>query len=362
MVDEPIEETKTAREELLEYLQSEVMKANRELQRITSTLDQSRGEIEQLAQRNATIMGEVRRIEASVDQTSPLNIKEAYVEALNSQQALLTMRCQMEKLQTQEEAVQGTVRSLQAAIDILKRAEQVEADSKNSFDAREMIFRVMDAQEEERERLARQMHDGPAHSLTNFILQAEICEKLFSRNDTEKAREELMNLKTSARASFQRVRDFIFDLRPMMLTDLGLVPTIKRYQDAFESKTGIETEFVLTGQDRRLPGYVEVLIFRGILELMVNARDHGEADKIKVSLDIGPDLVRAVVEDNGRGFSSGSLDLDASGGGTLGLRAMKERLSLVGGSINIDSVSGQGATVEISLPIEQETESQQIEY
>ena len=80
------------------------------------------------------------------------------------------------------------------------------------------------------------MHDGPAQSLTNFILQAEICQRFFDRNP-DKAAEELENLKNDASMTFQKVRDFIFDLRPMMLDDLGVVPTVRRYTESFRRKT-----------------------------------------------------------------------------------------------------------------------------
>jgi two-component system sensor histidine kinase DegS len=331
-------------------LQGELKRITQMLHEFTNKLDQSRGQIEQLAQRNASIMGEVRRIETALDETPRLNIKEAYLEALDSQQRLLTIRGQMEKLQSQEVAVRQEAQAVQAVIDILSREEEAETGTAGFLDPRETVIRVMDAQEKERERLARQMHDGPAHSLTNFILQAEICQKLFDRGDAERARGELMNLKSAAGEAFQRVRDFIFDLRPMMLTDLGLVPTVRRYLDAYKNKTGIETEFSIMGQERRLPDYLEVMVFRGIQELMVNARDHGEADSVDVTLEMEEDVVRVLVRDNGRGFGTGKLNLDAEGE-ALGLRALRERVSLVGGNIRIDSVSGQGATIAIELPI-----------
>jgi two-component system sensor histidine kinase DegS len=208
----------------------------------------------------------------------------------------------------------------------------------------------MKAQEEERERLASKMHDGPAHSLTNFILQAEICQKLFDR-DPEKAHDELLNLKNAAGDAFQRVREFIFDLRPMMLTDLGLEPTLKRYCQEFEKKTGIKIEENIPPQDRRLESYQEVLIFRGIQELMVNARDHGEADSVTVTLEVGDQLARATVENDGRGYGTGPLDPDAGGDDALGLRTLRERLELIGGQLRIGSGSGPGASFTIEIPI-----------
>jgi two-component system sensor histidine kinase DegS len=262
------------------------------------------------------------------------------------------MRSQIEKLQAEEAVLKRLTSVLQ------NTREELEAEPEPSqtpegeapFDAKAMLIHIIDAQEEERERLARSMHDGPAHSLTNFILQAEICQRLFDR-DPDKAKLELVKLKDAANAAFKRVRSFIFDLRPMMLTDLGLVPTVRRYLDAFQEKTSIQAELVVTGRDeRRLEGYREVLMFRGIQELIANARDHGGATSVRVSLEMGGDLIRAVVEDNGTGFGTGKLDLDASSSKALGLSTLQQRIQLVGGRLHIDTVAGRGAKIEVSIP------------
>jgi two-component system sensor histidine kinase DegS len=348
MVDMQAEETQTGGEEALEYLQTEVKRLNTELQEFTAKLDQARGQGEQLAQRNAAIMGEVRRIETALDETPRLNIKEAYTEALSSQLNLLTIRGSMDKLHAQEAAARQAVAVVRKAVELLSKADEEEKG--DTFNARQVLLSEMKAQEEERERLASKMHDGPAHSLTNFILQAEICQKLFDR-DPEKAHDELLNLKNAAGDAFQRVREFIFDLRPMMLTDLGLEPTLKRYCQEFQKKTGIKVEENVPPQDRRLESYQEVLIFRGIQELMVNARDHGEADSVTVTLEVGDRLALATVENDGRGYGTGPLDPDAGGDDALGLRTLRERLELVGGQLRIGPGSGPGMSFTIEIPI-----------
>ncbi|HEC23672.1 MAG TPA: hypothetical protein ENI95_12235, partial [Chloroflexi bacterium] len=202
------EGARSGTEEALDLLQVELERVNAELRDISSKLEQSRGLVEQLAKRNATVIGEVRRIEGMLEQTPRLSIKEVYTEALNIQQRLLTTRAQLEKLQAQEVASRREAQTLQAVIELLSRKDESKEGEGDTLSARETIIRVIDAQELERERLAKQMHDGPAQSLTNFILQAEICEKLFDR-DADKAREELARLKESAGEAFKRVRGFI---------------------------------------------------------------------------------------------------------------------------------------------------------
>ena len=98
---------------------------------------------------------------------------------------------------------------------------------------------IINAQEAERQRLSRQMHDGPAQAMSNFILQTEIAMRLLDV-DAAQAKEELGNLKAAAMGTFQKVRNFIFELRPMMLDDLGLVPTVRKYVDAFKDQTGLD--------------------------------------------------------------------------------------------------------------------------
>src|SRR5262249_348424 len=128
------------------------------------------------------------------------------------------------------------------------------------------ILRIIDAQEKERQLLARQMHDGPASSLSNLVLQAEVVERLFNLDPTQ-ARTELGVLKTAVNATFQRTRDFIFNLRPMMLDDLGLFPTLRRYVQEYQNKTQINAQLTIMGKDRRLPAHTEVILFRVIQEL-----------------------------------------------------------------------------------------------
>lgn len=349
MIDSQVRtQDKSGHEDVRDLVQGELQQANAELRDVQNKILTSRGQVEQLAQRSAQMMGEVRRAEAALEQTPRLQLREVYNEALDVQQRMLTTRSQLERLQAEEVNAREKAEMLQNLLDALSAAEPTDEDEER-LNAREIIIRVIDAQEEQSERLARLMHDGPAHSLTNFILQAEICEKLFDR-DPDKAREELANLKTAAKDAFGKVRSFIFDLRPMMLRDLGLAPTLRRYLEAFSDKTGITSEFQLMGRERRFEHYREALLFRGVQALIQNARDHSGATSVKVTLDMTGDSIRAVVEDNGRGLGSGRLELDVDNSAALSLGALRERVTLVGGNLRLDSTLGQGARIEIDIP------------
>ena len=223
------------------------------------------------------------------------------------------------------------------------------------------IIRVIEAQEIERQRLARQMHDGPAQSLTNFILQAEICQRLFDRNP-DRAAEELNNLKTVATGTFQKIRDFIFDLRPMMLDDLGLIPTLRRYAEAYQEKSEMNVNLHILGDERRLESHREVILFRSIQELLNNSRVHAKATSVTVTLDMGPDAITATVEDNGQGFNSETIfaapdEPPQADDKALGLKTLRERLEMVGGALDVSSEEGHGSRIAARIPAGQSLHS-----
>jgi len=214
-----------------------------------------------------------------------------------------------------------------------------------------MVTSIIEAQERERQRLSRQMHDGPAQSLTNLVLQAEICERYFDRSP-ERARAELAELKKNVVSTFQKVKGFIFDLRPMMLDDLGLMPTLKRYVEGLTDSGFPGVTLTITGKERRLVSYKEVTIFRVIQELVNIGREHGRATNIKITLDMGETGARITVEDNGSGFELDEA-LTSANATRLGLLPLRERIEMLGGQINFASNIGQGMRTTCTLPIEQ---------
>jgi two-component system sensor histidine kinase DegS len=248
-----------------------------------------------------------------------------------------------------EQALFGQLLSRLQGIDVLPATgDQEPAASKTSLN----IVRIIQAQEEERQRLARQMHDGPAQSLTNFILQTEICQRWFDRNPA-RAAEELSELKNLASVTFQKVREFIFDLRPMMLDDLGIIPTVRRYVDSFKEKNDLDVRLDILGEERRLQSHREVLIFRAIQELMAHARDYATASQIDIRLDMSGNPIRIIVEDNGRGFDAEAAFASEDtfhDPRVQALITLREKFELVGGNAQVLSSESDGTSVRLELP------------
>jgi len=330
---------------LREQVRAELDQIRRELDEIKLLQEQSQIEVGKLTQRNATISTHLQQVQGQFDSLPRGDIRMAYDTALEAQQRLFVMRGQVEKLQSDYQHLQRNHTFLNRLDTILAGGQPVDTPGPVNQSMVEAVEMIIEAQEAERLRLSRQMHDGPAQALSNFILQTEIAMRLFDLDQT-RARDELANLKTSATSAFQKVRDFIFELRPMMLDDLGLVPTIKRFVDAMKEHPGVEVRLIVTGMERRLEPYVEVMIFRAIQELVGNAFRHSQASSIKVQLDLGDTNVRVSVEDNGKGFDPAELDER----GNMGIKVIKERAEKLGGYLDIDSGPGKGTRITFQIP------------
>jgi two-component system sensor histidine kinase DegS len=340
-------------EPFLEMSRTELNQVRNQAKEIGLLVEQSQGEVDKLVQRNAAITAQLHQIQSNFDTVPREDIRTAYEAAQDTQQRLFTMRGQVEKLQSDQvnlkryaDYLAKTVQLLEGGAEIQPGTGPIGAPGLQHGDLVEQLIR---AQEEERRKISRQIHDGPAQSLSNFILQTEIALRLFD-SDSEKAREELSSLKAAAATTFSQVRDYIFDLRPMMLDDLGLVPTVRRYTEAFKDKTGLNVNLVVTGSERRLESHLEVLLFRAVQELLGNVREYAQATQVKVVLDMDDSQVRATVEDNGRGFDPAGLS--AKDGEGRGLLTLRDRVSQAGGSIEFDSEAGKGSRIVVVLPSE----------
>jgi two-component system sensor histidine kinase DegS len=325
-------------------LQAELGETEKALREVTLMIEQSQGEVLKLSQRNAAITTHLQQLQNQFDNMPPQEIRNVYDSALDAQQRLFVMRGQLEKLQNEKSHLERFKSTLERARVVTSPGSAVTsaAGARGPLASVEML---VNAQETERQRLSRQMHDGPAQALSNFILQTEIAMRLMDV-DMSQARDELNSLKASAMGTFQKVRNFIFELRPMMLDDLGLAPTVRRYADAFKEQAGLDINVTITGHERRLEPYLEVMLFRAIQELLGNAARHSQATLVKVVLDLGEDRIRVSVDDNGRGFDPDSIQQSNS----LGLKLIRERTEMLGGSFEMDSAVGKGSRILFAVP------------
>ena len=338
---------------LIQESQKEYDQIQRELREIDVLIRQSSTEVEKLAQRNNQIGNRVRQMELHLDTYPREDIKELYSDSGEAQMRHFMMRGQLEQFQNRQ---QGLQQQSQRLLQVVELASQIApsdfADlASNALpDGQRDIVRVIEAQERERHRLARQMHDGPAQSLTNLMLQAEICERLFD-SDPAQARVELGNLKTAVNVTFQKIREFIVTLRPMMLDDLGLVPAVKQHVQTFEEKAKLSTNFAVMGRETRLPSHIEVALFRMIQELLSNVEAHAHATHVQVVLDFQDEAIVASVEDDGSGFDINEVQHPTQRRRGLGLSTIQERTEMMDGQVLFESRIGRGSKIRIEIPV-----------
>jgi two-component system sensor histidine kinase DegS len=335
----------------MEESREDYEQTRKELKEIEVLIQQTSAEVDKLVQRNSQITTKVHQMEANIDTYPRQDIKETYSTAKEAQTRLFMMRGQLEQLQSKQQNMEKYAEHLRKLLEVSEQIAYVGPSAGDSASAGERtIVRIIEAQESERLHLARQMHDGPAQSLTNLILQAEICERLFD-TDPARARIELGNLKNSVNTTFQQTRGFIFDLRPMMLDDLGLIPTLKRHVQGFEEKSGLSINLTIVGKERRFPSYTEVTIFRVVQQLLKNISQHANATHVQVSVNLEGRTIGVSVEDDGSGFDVDDAVASARHRKTLGIATMQEQVEMLGGQINFESGIGRGTKVKLEIPV-----------
>lgn len=213
----------------------------------------------------------------------------------------------------------------------------------------ELLHRIVSAQEAERKRIARELHDGTGQTLTALGLGlAAAAERIES--DPAAVRKQLGDMKHMNAQVLQEVHEVISDLRPSVLDNLGLIPALRSHINTFETRSGIQTQLTVQGKGVRLAPEVETTIFRIVQESLTNVVRHSAADSVQVQLQFGQSGVELSIRDDGRGFDVAQALAGEDGRAAWGLLGIQERASLIGGTAALDSAPGQGTTVRVSIP------------
>lgn len=346
---------------------SEVVKLKNELGELNAEAAEIVDQVDALEVKYRHSRNHLSMISKNFHTHSEADIKKAYEQANQHQIDLMLAREREQQIRKRRDELQIRQKNLGDTIEKAdKFATQMGAvlgylsgDLTNITDALEtaqqkqlLAIKVIQSQEEERKRLARDIHDGPAQLLANVVLRAEICERLMGL-DTIKAKDELTELKENARRSLVDVRKIIFDLRPMTLDDLGLVPTVRKYLEQFEERTRIRGELTVIGKVEDIESTVVVAAFRIIQECLNNVEKHADATQVTIKLEFLKKDLNIVVTDNGVGFDV-DVALKSQRADNFGLIGMFERVKLLEGRLQIDSSIGKGSRFYIQLPYELE--------
>ena len=224
---------------------------------------------------------------------------------------------------------------------------QMDIASKNKF----LGVQIIKAQEDERLRVSREIHDGPAQEMANLIYQASICERLVDTRP-EEAKAGLQELRRQIRTCLADVRQIIFDMRPMSLDDLGLVPALRQLVSKLEERKVLKTDFQVNGKERALEKHVEVTLFRIIQEGLNNIHRHAGVSEGRLRLLFSPNDLSILISDEGRGFDmeeTEEMRKSGTGNGHFGILGMEERAKLIGASLNVISNPGEGTKIHVKF-------------
>lgn len=216
----------------------------------------------------------------------------------------------------------------------------------NAEEKHHLSIKIIEAQEMERKRLSREIHDGPAQMLANILIRSEIADLSLKKGEIEKTFEDIKSIRSNIQDSLEEVRRIIYNLRPMSLDDLGLFPVLEKHVNTMADYYDIDIDLKVLGDKRRLNANYEVAIFRLVQEALQNAISHSMSKKIHVILEMISEQINIIIRDEGIGFNM----KEKSGDNSFGIIGMKERIELLEGKLMIDSKEGKGTTIRMNIP------------
>ncbi|MCL6610166.1 MAG: sensor histidine kinase [Peptococcaceae bacterium] len=350
--------------EIAENTRVEYMRLKKELEETRSEVENLVAQVDELSREEKRARRRLAEVSKNFAKYTENDIKKAYINAQEKQIQLAKLRGRENLLRYKRDSMEQSLRRFEA---MLVKAENLASQlsvvinylTGNLKDLSQRIGKIQQvqqlgisiikAQEEERRRVAREIHDGPAQLMANIVMRAEFCLKMMEV-DSSRVREELCALQDMVRQSLQDVRKIIFDLRPMVLDDLGLVPAVKRYVEDFQSQYNLPVELVIIGNHRRFSMAVEVALFRVIQECLNNIRKHAKASQVMIKIEILNNKINTVIKDDGVGFDPDGV-MHGAGREGFGLLGMRERIQILNGIIKIHSAPGQGTMITVSLPL-----------
>ncbi len=375
IIDKTIKALDSGKKEIVEIAENsrkECKRLEEELETIKKQVFDSLSEIENLEHELKLSKKKLFDVNKEFNRFTQNELASAYQTADNIRVKLAVKREQegflIKRRNDLEVRIKETIKTLDRADNLIGHVgvalEYLSSDLKSfgeqidNLQQKEFLgLRIIEAQEDERKRVAREIHDGPAQSMSNTVIKAEICERLIDINIDE-AKKELQNLKKIMRDSLQEVRKIIYNLRPMSLDDLGLLPTLERYVISFKETSGINVIFKYRGIEEILKPAISLTVFRIVQEALNNVLKHSKANSASVILEVIDKRLSIIIFDNGVGFNAETVKIsgpELTGG--FGLFSMKERVALLEGDFKIVSEEGKGTKLNIVLPLNDKGEA-----
>ncbi len=255
----------------------------------------------------------------------------------------------MKRVQTGERTLRASLTGVDPEADQLASTFNVMLEAIDEAN-RVRASQIIKAQEQERKRIARELHDETSQVLTSLLISLAVLEESIT---TQEARDRITETRRLAHQTLRAIRNLSIDLRPSALDDLGLLPALRWYVKEYQQKTNIQVEFHTTGfKDReRLSPEMETALYRIVQESLTNVAKHAQAHKVTILLREEADAVDVTITDDGRGFDFEELQKTGDQDRGLGLVGMQERALLLDGTATVESKPGHGTVVQVHIPV-----------
>lgn len=339
-----------------------------QLEKVQWKIDNAITKVDDLEKKDRIARNSLAVVSKNFRSNSESEIKKAYDKATEIRIALKIAQKEEESLREErnrvEIAIKNAIKNIQNAEQVVHQVSVAASYLKGEIlDALEeagfgmnmiMGVRILEAQENERRRISRDIHDGPAQRVANIVMKADLCEKI-ARKDLDAGLKELSTLKEASRIALKEVRDIIYNLRPMSLDDLGLNKTIEMNTFSVFEGMDIHIDYDLAKVPDTLEEIIQLAVFRISQEILNNIKKHSGASNIYIKTEYGTKYMRLTIGDDGKGFNVDETIIRVKNEKkNYGLLGMMERVEQLKGEINIDSSELTGSVFSIKLPLNRE--------
>lgn len=356
--------------EIVDNIRKEQEELKIELHEIKNKIMTIIHEVDNLEKQDKAMRQKLAEVSRNFDKYTEVDIKNAYEEASevrikffgkkheekNLREKRTNLEIAFKKCMENINGAEKVVNQVSIALGYLEGdlLSVLEGSDKNS----EMFLgiKILEAQENERKRVARDIHDGPAQHMANVVMKVDLCEKLI-KADVLEGLKELADLRDSVKIALKEVRNIIYDLRPMSLDDLGLNQTIQETVNTIIKESKIEIELRLKPIKDEIEPIIQVAVYRIIQEVFNNIKKHSHAKHAKVKLDFGTKYLMLIISDDGVGFNvDETIKRVRTKVASYGLIGIYDRVYQLQGELKIQSSLGAGTVYIVKLPINREVE------
>jgi PAS domain S-box-containing protein len=272
----------------------------------------------------------------------PLTVQENLIGTLNLG-AILPDAFDKERIEIANEVAH----SLAVAIQNMRLMEEI---MHHQTELKKMSARILEAQEIERKRISLELHDEMGQALTGISINLAVIEKELKDNTDPIIKVRILETRTLADQCSDQIRNLSFNLRPSILDDLGLEPTLRWYIGGFAKRINVQVDFETSDCEDLQASEVKTLLYRIVQEALNNVAKHAEARKVTVHLSCNETIAKLMIEDDGKGFDAHARVSSQPAGSGLGLIGIRERVTFINGTFNVHSIPGRGTRLEVEIP------------